>query len=137
MLEHGSGNISVTRSITGKFGFPLRTAYSASKHAVQGFFESLRTEVESQGLKVSIIIPGRVKTDISKHALEADGSEHGKMDEGQEQGISSEKAAKKIGEALLANKREILVGGKEVNMVFIRRFFPALFYKIVARIKYT
>jgi short-subunit dehydrogenase len=137
MLEQGRGNISVTSSITGKFGFPLRTAYSASKHAVQGFFESLRTEVQSKGVSVSIIIPGRVKTEISKHALEANGKEHGKMDDGQNEGISADKAAKIIGKGLLNRKREILVGGKELNMVHIRRFLPALFYKIVARIKHT
>lgn len=136
-LDQGNGNISVTSSITGKFGFPLRSAYSASKHAVQGFYESLRTEVEKEGVRVSVIIPGRVKTDISKHAITSSGKEHGKLDQGQEEGISSEKAAKIIANGLLANKREILVGGKELNMVHIRRFFPALFYKIVARIKHT
>ena len=137
MLNQRNGNLSVTSSVVGKFGFPQRTAYSASKHAVQGFFESLRTEVEKEGLKISIIIPGRVKTNISLHALEADGSEHGKMDAGQEDGVPVEDAARQIAKKLLLGKREILIGGKEIKLVHIRRFFPSLFYKIVAKIKHT
>jgi len=137
MLKQGSGNLSVTSSVVGKFGFPQRSAYSASKHAVQGFFESLRTEVEREGLKISIIIPGRVKTNISLHALEGDGSEHRKMDAGQEEGVPVDDAAQQIGRQLLEGKREILIGGKEIKLVHIRRFFPSLFYKIVAKIKHT
>ncbi|MBD80124.1 MAG: short chain dehydrogenase [Crocinitomicaceae bacterium] len=137
MIKQGSGNISITSSVVGKFGFPQRTAYSASKHAVQGFYEALRTEVEKEGLKVSIIIPGRVKTNISIHALEGDGSEHGKMDAGQEEGMPVDKAVQIIAKGLLSGKREIMVGGKELKLVQIRRFFPSLFYKIVARIKHT
>ena len=137
MLKQRNGNLSVTSSVVGKFGFQQRTAYSASKHAVQGFFESLRTEVEKEGLKISIIIPGRVKTNISLHALEADGSEHGKMDAGQEDGVPVEDAARQIAKKLLLGKREILIGGKEIKLVHIRRFFPSLFYKIVAKIKHT
>ncbi|MGB0402566.1 MAG: SDR family oxidoreductase [Salibacteraceae bacterium] len=137
MLKKGSGNISATSSLVGKFGFPLRSAYSASKHAIQGFYESLRTEVQKDGVYISILIPGRVKTEISVNAVEADGSKHGKMDEGQDQGISSEKAARIIAKGLLKNKREIEVGGKELLMIQIRRFIPSLFYKIVARIKHT
>lgn len=137
MLRQGFGNISATSSLVGKFGFPLRSAYSASKHAIQGFYESLRTEVQKDGVCVSILIPGRVKTEISFNAVEADGSKHGKLDEGQNQGISSEKAARIIATGLLNNKREIEVGGKELLMIQIRRFIPSLFYKIVARIKHT
>jgi short-subunit dehydrogenase len=137
MLKQGSGSISVTSSVVGKFGFPLRTAYSASKHAVQGFFESLRAEVGEKGLNVSIIIAGRIKTNISLYALEADGNEHGKMDQGQENGMPAEVAAQKIASALLVGKKEILVGGEELRMLYVRRLLPFLYHKIVTRIKST
>lgn len=137
MLKQKSGQIAVMSSIVGKFGFPLRSAYSASKHALQGFFETLLLENSKDGIKVSIIIPGRVQTAISKHAITSDGSAHGKMDDGQSGGITKELAARKIINGLRKDKKEILVGAKELNMVHIRRFFPALFRRIAMNIKAT
>jgi len=67
------GNIAVTSSMTGKFGFPLRTAYCASKHAVQGYFEALRSELYDKNVKVTIVSPGRVQTSISMNAFDLDG----------------------------------------------------------------
>lgn len=137
MLKQGGGQISVVTSIVGKFGFPLRSAYSASKHALQGFFDTLRAETQNRGIKVSIIIPGRIKTNISVGAIVADGNTYGKMDEGQEEGMSAEDAANKIYKGLSSEKKEILVGRKELLMVHIRRFFPFIYYKIVSKIKAT
>lgn len=135
MIEAGGGQIAVTSSIVGKFGFPYRTAYSASKHAIQGFFESLRAENGKHNICVSILIPGRIQTNISKFALDKQGNEYGKMDPGQANGITSEKAAKQILRGLKREQKEIHVGGKELLMLQIRRFFPALFYKLATRIK--
>ena len=61
MIKNGGGQIAVTSSIVGKFGFPYRSSYSASKQALHGFFESLRAENTANNIKVSIIIPGRIK----------------------------------------------------------------------------
>jgi len=137
MLKQGNGQIAVVTSIVGKFGFPLRSAYSASKHALQGFFDTLRAETQDRGIKVSIIIPGRIKTNISLGAIVADGTTHGKMDEGQDTGMSAEDAAEKIFSSLKREKKEILVGRKELIMVYIRRFFPCLYYRMVSKIKAT
>lgn len=137
MLKQGGGQISVVTSVVGKFGFPLRSAYSASKHALQGFFDTLRAETQDRGIKVSIIIPGRIKTNISVGAIVADGNTYGKMDEGQEEGMSAEDAANKIFTGLSSEKKEILVGKKELLMVHIRRFFPFIYYRIVSKIKAT
>lgn len=84
-----------------------------------------------------MVCPGRVRTNISYNALEADGKRHGQMDEGQKSGISSEKAAKKIVKAIERQKPEVLVGGKELLMVHIKRFFPGLARKMVRKIKTT
>ncbi len=81
MIKNGGGYIAATSSISGKFGFPLRSAYSAAKHALHGFFETLRSEVYDYNIKVLIAFPGRIKTNISLHALTKDGTAHGKMDD--------------------------------------------------------
>ncbi|MFO7851875.1 MAG: SDR family NAD(P)-dependent oxidoreductase [Bacteroidota bacterium] len=134
MITQGSGHIMATSSISERFGFPLRSAYSASKQALHGFFETLHIENKVNNVKASVIIPGRVKTNISFNALTATGEEHGKMDAGQARGISPEKAAKMILRGLARNKREVLVGGRELIMLYIRKFFPSIFFNFAGRI---
>jgi dehydrogenase/reductase SDR family protein 7B len=137
MIKQKQGHIAVTSSIVGKFGFPLRSAYSASKHAIQGFYETLRFEEKENNIKVTVIIPGRVRTNISINAVTKNGQAYGKMDDGQNEGITPEKSAKIIIRAIKRNKREVLVGGKELLMVHFRRFIPALFYRLASKIKRT
>lgn len=134
MIRQGSGHILATSSITGRFGFPLRSAYSASKQAIHGFIETLYLENKAKNIRASVIIPGRVRTNISLHALNSEGKEHGVMDPGQESGISPEKAATLIIKGIINNKREILVGGKELALLHIRRICPWLFFRIADRI---
>lgn len=135
MIKNGGGQIAATSSINGRFGFPLRSAYSASKQALHGFFETLMIEHARDNIKASVLIPGRVRTDISLHALTSTGKEHGKMDAGQAKGITSEKAARTIIRGLRHNKREIPVGSTELLMLKIRKYMPSLFFKIAGRIK--
>lgn len=137
MLIHGGGHILCTSSMVGVFGFPLRSAYSAAKHALHGFFESLRVEYWDKGIKVNIIIGGRINTPISLSAITSDGSAYGKMDEGQKNGIPAEKAARQILKGIRKNRREILVGGKELLMVKFKRWIPALHFRISTKIKPT
>lgn len=135
MQENGGGHIAVTTSIAGKFGFPLRCGYSAAKHALYGFFETLQVEYSHKKILTTIICPGRVQTNISINALEKGGKKHGIMDEGQARGITSQKAARCIVPAIEKGKREILVGGKELLMVYLKRFFPSLCFRIAQKIK--
>lgn len=137
MIKNGGGYIAVTSSISGKFGFPLRSAYAAAKHALHGFFETLRAETYEQNIKVLIAFPGRIKTDISMHALTKDGTAHGKMDEGQNTGISAEKCAKQYIKAIRKDKKEVLIGASELLMVYIHKFLPNLFYKLARKINPT
>lgn len=137
MIEQKSGHLVAVSSISGKFGFPLRSAYAASKFAIVGFFETLYFELKQHNIGVSMIFPGRVNTNISKNALLKDGTAHGKMDDGQAGGISAEKCAKQMIKAIQKNKKEKLIGSKELLMVHIRRFFPSIFNKIVNKIKPT
>ena len=126
MLEAGGGTIAVTTSIAGRFGFPLRCVYSSSKHALYGFFETLRAEYYSKGIRVTLVCPGRVRTDISLNARDKGGLPHGVMDSGQAGGLPPEKAARRIVRAIGRGRREVLVGGSELLMVQIKRFFPGL-----------
>ncbi len=137
MIRQKSGHIAATSSISGRFGFPLRSAYSASKQALHGFFETLYLENKQNNIRVTVIIPGRVRTSISYHALDSEGREHGKMDEGLAKGITPEKAAKTIIRGLIRNKREILVGSSELIILYIRRICPWLFFRIADKIKST
>jgi dehydrogenase/reductase SDR family member 7B len=134
LLANGSCHIGVTSSISGKFGFPLRSVYAASKHALHGFFESLGLEYRKKGVYVTIVCPGRVKTSISAHALHGDGTAHRKMDQGQALGISPEKCAIKYLKAFKNRKREKLIGGKELFMAYFKRYCPVLFFKIAEKI---
>jgi short-subunit dehydrogenase len=137
MIQNKFGYIAATSSISGKFGFPLRSAYAAAKHALHGFFETLRAEVYDYNIKVLIAFPGRIKTNISLHALTKEGKAHGKMDEGQNTGISAEKCARQYVNAIRKDKKEVLIGSKELLMVYIHKFFPGLFYKLARKIKPT
>lgn len=137
MIRQKSGHILATSSISGRFGFPLRSAYSASKQALHGFFETLYLENKINNIRSSVIIPGRVRTAISIHALNAEGKEHGRLDEGQAKGITPEKAAEIIIQGIKRNKREILGGSGELMMLHIRRYLPWLFFRIADKIKST
>jgi len=137
MIRQKSGHIAATSSISGRFGFPLRSAYSASKQALHGFFETLFLENKKNNIRTSVIIPGRVRTNISFHALDAAGKEQGKMDPGLDKGITPEKAARIIIRGIIRNKREILVGSGELTLLYIRRIWPWLFFRIGDRIKAT
>lgn len=133
MLKQQSGKIIVISSIAGKFGFYLRSTYSAAKHALQGYFESLRLEIETKGVSVLIVCPGKIKTSISLNAAIENGQTHNKMDESHEDAMTPEACAKQIITAILKNKEELFVGGRELLIVKIKRFFPQLFNVLIRK----
>ena len=135
MIKQKSGHIIVISSIAGKFGFYLRSAYSASKHALHGFFESMRMEIQGDNVQVLIVCPGKIRTNISVNALTSQGTKHNHMDPSTEQGISAEACAKQILVAIEKNKEELFVGGKELRAIWVKRFFPTLFSKLIKKQK--
>jgi short-subunit dehydrogenase len=137
MLARRSGDIVVVSSLIGHFSTPLRSAYAASKHALHGFFDALRAEVYADGLHVMLVCPGFVRTDISLHALTADGSPHAAMDASQAGGVAPEKCAAQILTGLDRRKDEIVIGGRETRYLLVHRFFPALFRRAVRTFKVT
>ncbi|MDX2248960.1 MAG: SDR family oxidoreductase [Bacteroidia bacterium] len=134
MQKQKDGHLVAISSLTGKFGFPLRSAYAASKHALDGFFETALFELKSENIRVTVINPGQIRTQISLNAIREDGTAQGIMDPGQEKGMPAEVCAEKIITAIRKNKPEVTIGGKEILMVFFKRFIPALFRRIVTRV---
>lgn len=131
MLERGSGHLAVTASVAGKVGVSERTGYCAAKHAVMGFFDALRAEVEGQGIDVSTIVPGFIRTDISRNALAGDGSAFGKLDDNIAGGMDVTECAEVVFKGLNAKKREIPVGkGKEMAALWIKRVSPEVLFRL-------
>ncbi len=131
MIKQKSGNIIVMSSLTGKIGVPMRSAYAASKHALHGFFDTLRAEIWKENITVLLVCPGYVKTNISVNALNANGLPHNKQDASFNNAKTTEYVANKIVKAVKKNKKELLIGGKEIMGAHIKRFFPNLFFKII------
>jgi dehydrogenase/reductase SDR family protein 7B len=133
MISLGGGHIVVISSMAGKYGFRMRSAYSASKHALHGFFETLRAELHDKQVKVTLVCPGRIKTEISIHSLKGDGNTYGKMDEGQAHGVPVEKCARIIVRAIKNNRKEVFIGGAELFLLAVKRICPPFYYWIVNR----
>lgn len=135
MLVHQLGHIVTITSLTGKFGSPYRSSYAASKHALHGFFDSLRAELHDAHIQITLICPGFVRTNVSKNALKGDGAALGTMDDATEKGMAPERLAYKILNAIEQGKEEAYFGGKEVLGVYLKRFFPRYFSKILRKAK--
>jgi len=137
MIENGHGHVVVISSVMGKIGTRYRSAYAASKHALHGWFDCLRQEVQPQGVHVSLVCPGYVKTNVTINALTADGSRLNEMGDAHKKAMSPEQFADKVLPKLSAGKEEIYIGGKEVYAVYLKRFFPKLLNKILMKSKVT
>ena len=134
-LSKKAGQFAVVSSLVGKFGSPYRSSYAASKHALHGFFDTLRAEHFQDTIGVTIICPGFIRTNVSVNALTADGSPLNKMDEAQEKGMSPEDCAAEIFTAIVKKKEEVYIGGKETFAIHLKRFFPGIFSKIIKKVK--
>ncbi len=136
-LNRGGGHYVVISSMAGKFGVPIRSGYSAAKMALHGFFDALRAELYDKNIKVTMVCPGFVKTDISINSLSGDGKAHNIMDDAQEKGMNVNKLAQEILKAVEKQKEEVYFGGfKETKLaIFVSRLFPGMFRKIIRKAK--
>lgn len=133
-IRQRRGHFVTVSSLTGKFGTPYRSGYAASKHALHGFFDAVRAEHFKDNIKVTMICPGFIHTPITYAALTGDGSALNKMDEAQYKGKSANWCAEKIIQAIEKGKEEVYIGGKEVWGVYVKRFFPAIFSRIIRKV---
>jgi short-subunit dehydrogenase len=133
-LQRKTGHYVVTSSVMGIIGTPYRSGYAAAKHALHGFFDSLRAELWKENIFVTLICPGWIRTNITLNAVVGDGSKLNEMDKTTDQGVSPEDFAKKMVMAIEKRKEEVYIGGtKEVFAIYAKRFFPGLFSRIVRR----
>ncbi len=134
MLERKSGHIVVTTSLAGLLQVPYRTAYCAAKHALHGFFDTLRVELWDDNIKVTLVCPAQVRTNISYQALAGDGDKYGIMDPLIEAGMTPEACAEAIMEAVAKGKHQVLVGtGKPIIGTYVKRLSPTLFTRLVRK----
>jgi len=137
-IDNKKGHFVTVTSIVGKIGTPLRSSYAATKHALHGFFDSLRAEVFKENIKVTLVCPGFVSTNISKNALTGDGSSQKKMDKATENGMDPDRFATLMIKAILKEKEEVYIGGlKEKFGVLLKRFFPKLLSKMIRKLSVT
>lgn len=138
MLQKKSGQIVTVSSMVGKFGTPFRSSYSATKHALHGFMDSLRAEETHNGLIISMVCPGFVATNVSINALTANGKAQGTMDAQTASGIAPDEFAMRMADAIEADKAEVYIAGaKEKFGLFLTRFCPGIFRKLVQKMAVT
>ncbi len=139
MKARGGGHFVVVSSITGYVGTPYRSAYAASKHALHGFFESLRVESRREGIAITMVCPGFIDTDFAVSAIERETGE--KVDrrspraKANARGISPEACAREVLKAIARRAREVYVGRAEIAGIYARRFVPGLLARALEHIE--
>jgi short-subunit dehydrogenase len=133
MNMRGSGCFVVLSSLSGKYGVPLLAPYAASKHALHGFFESLRAEEHDRGIQVTLVVPGFIRTEITAHALTGSGDRYGKVLPTLGHAMHPDECARRILDAVARRKKEALIGGAEIWSVHLERWFPGAWSALVRR----
>lgn len=122
MIARKSGRLAFVSSIAGKVGVPMRTAYCAAKAGILGYADAVRTEVGVHGIAVHGIVPGSIRTNVSRNALTGDGSARGFSDKAIDNGIAPDEAAVTMLDGMAAGMREIIVAvGPELALAEARR----------------
>ncbi|MEW9150759.1 SDR family NAD(P)-dependent oxidoreductase [Acinetobacter indicus] len=135
-IAQKSGRIAFVSSVAGLLGTQYRASYSAAKAAIHMWANSLRAEVAQEGIEVSVIFPGFVKTNVSFNALNGEGKPQGHQDEAIENGLEPDLFAQTTVSALLAGEEYIVVGGaKEKLGVWVSRLSPSTLYKMIRKMK--
>lgn len=135
MTGAGGGHLVAISSVAGIIGAPLRSAYSAAKAGIIGYHDSVRAETAHQGMKVLVVAPGSVRTNVSKNALDAAGNVRGFSDSAIDNGMLADVAAGRIVAALEAGARElILAEGMEEQGALLRRSNPDMLFDLMANL---
>jgi dehydrogenase/reductase SDR family protein 7B len=137
MLARRAGHVVVVNSVSGFVGTPGRSTYSAAKHALRGYFDSLRAETWRQGIKVTLVFPGYVQTAVSANALGPDGEKHGRTDFTHRTGITPERCAAALLRGVARGRNAVYVGGWEVAGIYLQRFAPWLLARLVRRMRFS
>lgn len=138
LQRQGQGQLVAVSSIVGRVATPYRSAYAAAKHALIGFYDALRAEVHAQGLQVSVVLPGFVRSHVSLSALVGDGSVHGVLDPAQQTAMAADVFARKAVAALARGEDYIVIAGaRERLALYLGRLSPALLARLIRRLPVT
>lgn len=138
MCARKAGRIATVTSVAGKLGTPMRSGYAAAKHALHGFFDSLRAEIWADGIGVTLICPGFIRTNLPLVALTGNGAPQGHMDAAQQNGMPPEVCARRILAGLAADKQEIVVAGSRERLaVWLKRLAPGVLAHVLQTAKVT
>lgn len=111
-----------------------RSAYTASKHAVQALADSLRAELTDLGINVTVVSPGYVKTQLSINAVTGSGDQYGQMDTNTASGLSPDTVARRIVKAIVRGENDVVISSLAPKVaIFLRGFFPEFFFLLMAR----
>ncbi|TRY95633.1 hypothetical protein DNTS_017839 [Danionella cerebrum] len=133
MVERRKGHIAVISSVQGKISIPYRSAYSASKHATQAYFDCLRAEVDRFGLEVSVISPGYIRTNLSVNAVTGDGARYGVMDKTTATGSDPAEVANTVLKAVCQKQKDVTLAGMlPTAAIYLRTLCPELFFRLMA-----
>ncbi|XP_026540900.1 dehydrogenase/reductase SDR family member 7B isoform X1 [Notechis scutatus] len=135
MIKRRKGHIVTISSVQGKISIPFRSAYAASKHATQAFFDCLRAEVERFNIEVTVVCPGYIQTNLSLNAVTSDGSQYGVMDKSTREGKTAADVARLVLDAVGERRKEVLpgVGFLPALAVYLRPLCPTVFFTLMAR----
>nr|XP_051695739.1 dehydrogenase/reductase SDR family member 7B isoform X5 [Oryctolagus cuniculus] len=133
MLRRRQGHVVAISSVQGRIGIPFRSAYAASKHATQAFFDCLRAEVEQDEIEVTVISPGYIHTNLSVNAVTADGSRYGAMDQNTAQGRSPAEVARAVLAAVGRKQKDVVLADLQPSLgIYLRTLAPGLFFRLMA-----
>lgn len=133
-LQASGGHLVAVSSVLGKFSVPFRSGYTAAKHAMVGYLDSLRIELKPRGVHVLTVLPGYVRTELSLHALTADGRPHGIMERDTERGLSPRTVALDILYGIEDRKREVHPAGmKELLALLLGKWAPGLLDRMLVK----
>jgi short-subunit dehydrogenase len=126
MIEAGGGHIVGISSVAGRVGVPLRTAYCAAKHGLIGYMDALRAETEKlHNVHVTNILPGSIRTNVSRNALTKDGESRGKSDAVIDNGMEPAECARQILGAVFDQVPELIIAeGPEMMIAKLRQSDP-------------
>lgn len=132
-VDRQTGQFVTVSSVMGKFSSPLRSGYCGAKHALHGFFDALRLEHDKDNIKVTMICPGFVNTDVARNALTGDGSQQQHQDKSTQNGLDVDVFAQRMLKAIQKEKREVYIGNKEIYGVHLNRYVPRFLHWYLLR----
>ncbi|XP_078691650.1 dehydrogenase/reductase SDR family protein 7-like isoform X1 [Branchiostoma floridae x Branchiostoma belcheri] len=132
MAQNGGGHVVNISSLQGRIAIPYRSAYASAKHALQAYSDTLRAELASQGVKVTVVSPGYITTQHSVNAITSDASQYGAMDTTTASGMAPDTVAHKILQAVESGGNELILAKfTHRAAITLRCIAPSIYFAIM------